>query len=88
MHLVQSVFRTISPFSITLMRWILGLNLRREERSEKLRVFPNIGFLPQFWQTAMLNRLYNPVLSDNMMVYAITAQGERQGRSHRHAFIG
>jgi hypothetical protein len=53
MHLAHRYLRTDFPFSITWTGWMFGLNWRRECRIEKLRVLPNIGFLPQFSQTAI-----------------------------------
>jgi hypothetical protein len=46
MHRVQTRLRTNRPFSMTWIRWMLGLNCRLVAFIEWLRLLPDMGFLP------------------------------------------
>src|SRR5687768_16628108 len=46
MHLVQTETRLGAPSTITRIRWMFGLNRRRERLWEWEMLFPNPGVLP------------------------------------------
>ena len=68
MHLAHRYLGTETPFSMTWTRWMFGLNWRRECRIEKLRVLPNMGFFPQFSQTAISLPLLNSIEPNALML--------------------
>ncbi len=57
MHLVQSVFWTMRPFSITETFCKFGLNLRLVACCENERLWPKVVALPQVLHLAMVDIL-------------------------------
>lgn len=57
MHLAQRTFRTIRPFSMTLMVWRLGRNVRGVALLDQGRLRPKVVFLPQCAHFAILQFL-------------------------------
>src|SRR4051794_86570 len=64
MHEVHTCTRFGDPFTMALMRWMLGFQRRFERTCEWLMLTPNDGFLPHTSHTAAMTRFLQPQVSD------------------------